>query len=1445
MLGSGTVSGLGTALTLNGGNFFGVFADNGAPASLVVSGAVSLSGTNTYTGGTTISAGSLLIGNGATSGSVVGNIVDNAALLYNRSDAVTFAGTISGTGSVTQFGTGTLILTGANTYTGGTGVSAGTLRLGTGGSLAAASQLSLGSGATFDLNGHIQTVGALSSSSASSSVTLGAGALTVSGGFSSTFAGVISGTGSISVAATGSGSLLLTGANTYSGGTTIASGSLILGNGGTTGSIVGNVVDNGALTILRSNTYTLAGNISGSGQLNENTGGGRLVLTGANTYTGTTVIAAGATIQVGSGGTAGSLGTGSVINNGSLIFNRTDNVTVANAISGAGGLSISSGAVTLTGTVNTTAGTSISSGATLQVGSGGTTGSLFNNIVNNGSLVLNRSNSVSLAGLISGIGTLRVAGGSVSLFADETYTGLTTIDPGASLLIPTGTATGSIAGNIVDNGVFNLNHGVATTANVTYNGVISGTGNVIFAGNNIITAAQAYTGVTSQNSATLYLNGLGNISASSSVELSGYRQAGFDISGVNGGGTSIKSLASCGNDRGVTCSSGDTTSLPGSTVTLGANTLTLTNASGNFLGAITGAGGVTLSAGTETLSGVNTYAGGTTVAAGTLALSGSGSIATSSAVAVAGTLDISGVTAGTTITTLSGAGTVALGNQTLTISNGSTTFSGVIRDAGLVAGTGSSLILAGGSLTLSGANIYTGATTVSAGTLNVTGSIAGAVTVASGATLAGTGTVGATTIAAGGLLSPAGAGAVGTLNVNGNLSLASTALMNVDVTPAAADKVSVTGTATIGGTLNANLSAGPYAATQYALITSTGALTGTFSGFNITGATTNFTSALSYNANNVFLMLGNTISAGSTANVNSGTVAVTGNQTTGGLASSGSGGTVTLSSGSTLTDNQSTNTTFSGSITGSGAVVKTGGGSLILDGNSSSFTGTTAVNGGLLEVGDASTPGATLGGTVSVGSGGTLGGHGTLTGSVTNAGGTAPGGSIGTLTVNGNFAFASGATLQQEVAANGTADKLVVGGNVSITGNTALQVLATDPATSYARVTNYTIITAGNGVSGAFTTVTSSNAALMPVVSYGSNAVNLAVVRTDISLATLGTTPNQTGVGNAVSAAPTSALFAAVAPAADAAIPAGLDSLSGEVHATLADQLLYDGRFMEDAIHARGTSEGLHLWGSENYRTTGFGAGRGAAAASGHMLGFAIGGDLPVLENLRVGLALGNSRNTLDVSALASNGRVNATWLGGYADYQLGDLGVTASITHAWDNIATGRTVTLAASRETEAADYNAGTTTISDEIRYRVDLGSTIAEPFASVSAVRLETDAFKEAGGVAALSGISRDRNVLFTDLGARFSSSWDIGGSSLLPRLSLAWEHAADTVSATQTMTFGSGTSFNVSGAPLSRDALSMQAGAGLKLDGIDIDLGYEGRTGGNAHDDGVRLRLGVTW
>ena len=127
-------------------------------------GRLTLTQDQAFTGTTTISAGALRLGNGGTTGAVLGDIVNNAALEIERSNALTLAGNISGSGSLLQGGSGTTTLTGSNSYSGTTSVAVGTLRAGAANTLSAASAHNVASGATLDLAGQSQTIGAMTNS---------------------------------------------------------------------------------------------------------------------------------------------------------------------------------------------------------------------------------------------------------------------------------------------------------------------------------------------------------------------------------------------------------------------------------------------------------------------------------------------------------------------------------------------------------------------------------------------------------------------------------------------------------------------------------------------------------------------------------------------------------------------------------------------------------------------------------------------------------------------------------------------------------------------------------------------------------------------------------------------------------------------------------------------------------------------------------------------------------------------------------------------------------------------------------------------------------------------------------------------------------------------------------------------------------------------------------
>lgn len=202
---------------------------------------------------------------------------------------------------------------------------------------------------------------------------------------------------------------------------------------------------------------------------------------------------------------------------------------------------------------------------------------------------------------------------------------------------------------------------------------------------------------------------------------------------------------------------------------------------------------------------------------------------------------------------------------------GSAVLSGVLSDA--VPGTPGQLIIAnseiGGSITLTGASTYTGPTIVDSGaTLIVNGSIVSPLTVAG--TLGGSGVVGNTTIA-GGVLSPGNS--IGTLTVNGNLSFTPGSVYLVEISPGAADRTNVGGSASLQGTAVASFASGNYTPTPQVVLSAAGGRSGTFGNLVTLGLPPGLLASLSYSPTDVMVNLTAVLGAGTTLTANQGNVA--------------------------------------------------------------------------------------------------------------------------------------------------------------------------------------------------------------------------------------------------------------------------------------------------------------------------------------------------------------------------------------------------------------------------------------------------------------------------------------------------------------------------------------------------------------------------------------------
>jgi fibronectin-binding autotransporter adhesin len=361
---SGAIDLKANTLTLSGsGNttISGAISNSTGSGSLVVAAGptsviVLTNGANTYNGATTIEVGTLQLGNGGSTGSLsIDSVIANSGTLaFNRTNTVTqgadfSTAAITGTGNLIQAGTGDVILTAANSYTGATRVHAGTLSFlkqnslyngGTGNWTLA--NITVSSGATFAVSAGNSTSGNSPGNFTADDIAIIAALGNATNGFQSgsylgidttyatdgnfTYGTALANPGgnSLGLRKLGTGNLILTAASTYSGTTRIESGSLILSASGSLNP-AGTIVNNGTLVFDRSDTLTQNTDftnsaITGTGGIRQ-TGAGGTTLNVANTFSGNTTVEEGS-LTASVDGALQSTGN-VVITGGTLLLNRS------------------------------------------------------------------------------------------------------------------------------------------------------------------------------------------------------------------------------------------------------------------------------------------------------------------------------------------------------------------------------------------------------------------------------------------------------------------------------------------------------------------------------------------------------------------------------------------------------------------------------------------------------------------------------------------------------------------------------------------------------------------------------------------------------------------------------------------------------------------------------------------------------------------------------------------------------------------------------------------------------------------------------------------------------------------------------------------------------------------------------------------------------------------
>lgn len=560
-------------------------------------------------------------------------------------------------------------------------------------------------------------------------------------------------------------------------------------------------------------------------------------------------------------------------------------------------------------------------------------------------------------------------------------------------------------------------------------------------------------------------------------------------------------------------------------------------------------------------------------------------------------------------------------------------------------------------------------------------------------------------------------------------------------------------------------------------------------------------------------------------------------------ANAGTFGSLTISTGATLTLNEyvaiSGNiadngsliyniggiSSYGGIISGSGTITKTGSGTLSLTGDSSGFSGQTTVAQGLLFM----SASGSLGGTVTVNPGGTVGGYGTV-GNLINNGVVSPGGSIGTLHVSGNYVQGVTGVYYNEVAANGTGDLLAVSGTATLNGG----LLSVNPQPGYYFAgTTWTVLTAAGGISGTYDAVRSSSPTLVFTASNMANIVTMTVSR--IPYASFAMDGRSLAVGLGLDAAITSGygdlanLFSALDFSSAAGIRFSLGMLSPEPYDAFTQSIFDAGRVLSAAqragIHA-GAASGSPAFASPldtgpatllalNDLTNGqgclpvFPAGLGSApgagaigpgiAASGvgvflrtfgmlarqdagsERTGYAattggVTGGISVepLPGLTLGLAPGYfSQHVSLQTAGGGHGTVtdwNVTLLGAY---RRDAWFVDGLVRAGYDSLRATRNIAVPNLYRTARGVWSGWNTTAAFGGGYDFHLGDVTFGPLAMVEWTHLDQTPFRETrAGALGLAIRGRSDASLTTTLGGRIYRTFETPVGMVTPELRLAW-------------------------------------------------------------------------
>lgn len=517
----------------------------------------------------------------------------------------------------------------------------------------------------------------------------------------------------------------------------------------------------------------------------------------------------------------------------------------------------------------------------------------------------------------------------------------------------------------------------------------------------------------------------------------------------------------------------------------------------------------------------------------------------------------------------------------------------------------------------------------------------------------------------------------------------------------------------------------------------------------------------------------------------------------------------------------------------------------------------TSVTGGTLQIGDANHPTAQLTSAVTVNTGGTLSGHGTIVGNVANNGTVAPGGSIGVLTVNGDYSQSAAGVLSLEVSPTANSS-LHITGTATLAGEIQL---VTDPGV-YRKGQTYRFLTAGTVVGG-FTKAVASNGL---EVSLSDPAGLLTATFMSSNFAPTGGTANQTAIGAAFANYATG--VSDFDPVANAviALPAGarqnaaLDQLGGEVDADLLTTGRASARAVFDSLGEElseagrpggGSASGVTGWGQVIGRYGTIDSGADGAHGLRQTAGGAVAG-IQVERGAQTtfGLAFNYQHTDLSLRGLGQSGQFDTAGLALYGEHRWGDLFLDGAASLAWDRGDGARHIAFSGIDRRAEGRFNGYAAGAWTSLGARVTNAYGIKlEPSLSLAFSHVQQGGFTETGaGGADLALGSQAQDSLQAQIGARLSKTLTTshGQLTLDARLAETGELRNTPPHLRESFAAAAGTAFGAAGADPGRAAGLIGAGFSFAASGRVTLFGHYDETFGDRQTDGV-FSLGgkISW